>query len=90
MIKLFLRKLLSRNSALILQEASYVNGFIHLLMKPRDTGERLTKEETTRMKKDLKHLSMYVPALIIFLLPGGGLLLPLLAEILDRRKSRRI
>ena len=90
MIKLFLRKLLNRYSSLILQEAIYVNGFIHLLMKPRNTGGRLTKEETMQLKKDLKRLSMYVPALIIFLLPGGVLLLPLLAETLDRRKGRRI
>ena len=42
--------------------------------------------------KDLMRLLMKnrnTGALIIFLLPGGSLLLPLLAEVLDRRKKIR-
>jgi hypothetical protein len=38
----------------------------------------------------LKNLSKIIPALIIFLLPGGSFLLPILADVLDRRKTRRI
>ncbi len=34
-------------------------------------------------------VSAYVPMLIIFLLPGGSLLIPILADILDRRKKGR-
>ena len=30
-----------------------------------------------------------VPVIVIFILPGGTILLPLLAEILDRRKKKR-
>jgi hypothetical protein len=30
-----------------------------------------------------------VPVIIVFLLPGGSLMLPFLAEVLDRRKTIR-
>jgi len=30
-----------------------------------------------------------IPAVAIFSLPGGSFLLPILAEVLDRRKTRR-
>jgi len=88
-IRLFLRKLIQKNRALILNEATCINGFMHLLMKRRNTGEKWTNDEKTRLKMHIKHLSLYVPALFIFLLPGGSLLLPVLAEILDRRKTQR-
>jgi hypothetical protein len=34
-------------------------------------------------------MSKMVPVIVIFILPGGTILLPILAEILDRRKKRR-
>ena len=89
MIRLFLKKFIQKNRALILKEATYLNGFMRLLMKRRSTGEKWTKDEKTQLKVNIKHLSLYVPALFIFLLPGGSLLLPVLAEILDRRKKQR-
>ena len=89
MIRLFVRKLIQKNKALLLNEATCINGFMHLLMKRRNTGEKWTKDDKTRLKVHIKHLSLYVPALFIFLLPGGSLLLPILAEILDRRKKQR-
>ncbi|MGD0626313.1 MAG: hypothetical protein ABSB32_16530 [Thermodesulfobacteriota bacterium] len=49
-----------------------------------------TKEEKEQIKNHLKHISLYVPILLIFILPGGSLMLPILAEILDRRRTRRI
>jgi hypothetical protein len=49
-----------------------------------------TKEEKEQIKNHLKRLSLYIPILFIFVLPGGSLMLPFLAEILDRRKTRRI
>ena len=58
-------------------------------MKQRNTGVKWTGAEISRLKADLKHLSLYVPALIIFVLPFGLFLLPVLAEILDRRKESR-
>jgi len=89
MIKLFLKRHILKNRALILQESRHMAEFIQLLMKWRNTGVKWTGEEITRLKSHLKHLSLYVPALIIFVLPFGLLLLPILAEILDRREKSR-
>ena len=89
MIKLFLKRHLLKNKALILQESQHISDFILLLMKRRNTGVKWTGEEITILKSHLKHLSLYVPALIIFVLPFGLFLLPILAEILDRREKRR-
>jgi len=74
---------------MILDEAVQINGFMKLLMKPKNTHTGWTKEEKVQLRNHLKHLSCYVPVLIIFLLPFGSLLIPVLAEILDRRKSKR-
>lgn len=90
MIRVILKRLLEKNRAYVLKEADFVNGFMHLLMKPRNTGVQWTREEKKELKYDLKHLSVYVPVVIIFLLPGGSFLLPFLAEILDRRKIKRV
>jgi len=89
MIKLFLKRHILKNRALILQESQHMAEFIQLLMKRRNTGVKWTGEEITRLKSHLKHLSLYVPALIIFVLPFGLALLPILAEILDRREKSR-
>lgn len=90
MIRFLLKKLLEKNRTFLLKEADFVSGFMHLLMQPRNTGMQWSREEKKKLKNDLRHLSVYVPAIIIFLLPGGSLLLPFLAEILDRRKIKRI
>ena len=89
MIKLFLKRHILKYRALILQESQHMAEFILLLMKRRNTGEKWTGEEITRLKSHLKHLSLYVPVLIIFVLPFGSFLLPILAEILDRREKSR-
>jgi hypothetical protein len=90
MIKSFLRRHILKNRALILQESKYITEFIKLLMKQRNTGVKWTRDEITRLRSQLKHLSLYVPALIFFVLPFGSLLLPFLAEILDRREKSRV
>jgi cob(I)alamin adenosyltransferase len=90
MIKLFLKRHILKNKALILKEAKHMNDFMKLLMKQRNTGIKLTREEIRLMKSHVKHLSLYVPALIIFILPGGSLLLLILAEVLDRREKSRV
>jgi len=89
MIKSYFIDLFTKNKNLILDESEQIREFMHLLMIPTNTGVKWTKEEIKLLKKHLKHLSLYVPALIIFMLPFGALLLPVLAEVLDRRKHRR-
>ena len=89
MISFLLKKLIEKNRGFILREAQYLNGFMQLLMKHRNSGVKWTKPEKEQLKDNLKHLSAYVPVFIIFLLPGGALLLPFLSDILDRRKEPR-
>lgn len=89
MIRLFLKKHILNNRALIIKEGKYLQGFMLLLMKHRNTGAKWTIEEKTQLKSHLKHLSLYVPVLIIFALPLGALLLPILTEVLDRRDKDR-
>jgi hypothetical protein len=81
--------MVAKNKALLLLEAGKINDFMRLLMKYRNTQYTWTKEERKVLRAGLWHLSSYIPALIIFCLPGGSLLFPLLAEILDRRKNKR-
>jgi len=88
-IRAFLKSLLIKHKALFFQEAQRISGFLYILMKQRNTDERWTPEEKKEIKRNLKILAMYIPILIIFLLPGGSLLLPFLAEVMDRRKTRR-
>jgi hypothetical protein len=89
MIKLFFKKLLARNRDMILEEGEHIRGFMRLLMKHRNTGIVWTKEETRDLKSYVKRLILRVPVLIIIVLPFGFVLLPILAEILDRRKKSR-
>ncbi len=90
MIKPLLKRHLLKNRDLILREAKQIHDFMVLVMKRRNTGVGLTEEEMRQVRSQVRHLSLYVPALIVFVLPFGSLLLPILAEVLDRReKSRR-
>jgi hypothetical protein len=89
MIKLFFKRFISKNRDLLLEEGQYIRGFMQLLMKHRNTGIVWTQEETHDLKSYIKRLSLHVPVLIIIVLPFGLVLLPILAEILDRRKKRR-
>jgi len=89
MIRFFMKRLVAKNRELILKEACLISGFMSLFMKPVNSGVSWTREEKRELKQHIRHLSVYVPVLIIFLLPGGSFLLPLLADILDRRKRKR-
>lgn len=84
-----IRAHLIKNRDLIMNEAKYINGFMKLLMKQHNTGIKWTDAEKHKLKQSLRHLAAYMPALFLFLLPCGLLLLPVLAEIMDRRKISR-
>jgi len=85
-----LRKILVRYKTIIHAEADYMKGFMALLMKPRNTGIPWTRTEIRDLKRCIWHLAHYVPFVIVFLLPFGSLLLPVMAEVLDRRRERRV
>ncbi|MFH1146628.1 MAG: hypothetical protein V1736_02850 [Pseudomonadota bacterium] len=69
----------------ILNEVLRIDDLMYLLTK--GTYARWSKEESAILKSHLKHLATRIPALALLLAPGGMLLLPILAEALDRRKS---
>jgi hypothetical protein len=83
------KRLLVGNREFILKEALEVRGFMQLLTKHRNTGLPWSKEEKRELKSHLRVISKVAPVMAVFFLPGGSLLLPLLAEVLDRRKHKR-
>ena len=89
MIISYFKKLLIKNREFILMEVLAVKGLMCLLMKDRNTGEKWTGEEKTEIKNHLRNISKVIPVILVFLLPGGSLFLPFLAEVLDRRNKRR-
>ena len=89
MVRRILKRQMEKYKDLIYSEADYMKGFMSLLMKPRNTGLPWTQEESRALKTYVRHLAHYVPFTIIFLLPFGSLLLPAMAEILDRRRLQR-
>lgn len=72
----------------IRNELSQASGLIPILMKRRNGGQ-WTPEERTMLYRDLRALSNLSPYLIPLLMPGGILMLPLLAWWLDNRRKRR-
>ena len=70
--------------AIGLADLYHIQGFMHLLMKPRN-GMRWTTEDKQELRSHLMSLAETLPYLAVFSLPGGLLLLPILARIMDRR-----
>jgi len=89
MIKKYLKKLIIINKQAVLMEVLSIQGLMQLLMKIRNTDEKWTKEEKKEIRMHLGSIAKIVPTVALFSLPGGSFLLPILAEVLDRRKTRR-
>lgn len=90
MIPLFIKKLFILNKQRILDEVVKIRGFMRLVMKQKNTGIKWTKYELAKVKLHIKNISKFFPIFIIFLLPGGLILLGLLVLILERRKRKRL
>jgi hypothetical protein len=72
----------------MLLEMSHAQGLTQLLMKPRN-GMPWSAEDKAALRAHLRRIAKALPAFGIFSLPGGTVLLPLLAALLDRRKRHR-
>ena len=72
----------------IRNELSQVRGLIPILMKRRNGGQ-WSAEERAMLHRDLRALSNLGPYLIPLIMPGGILMLPLLAWWLDSRRKIR-
>ena len=83
-----IRRHLHKERDVILRHVLAVRGLMGLLMKPRNTGLGWTPDEIAQVRARLRALVWLVPSLLVFLLPGGLFLLPILTEVLDRRQCQ--
>jgi hypothetical protein len=80
-----LQKILFRYKKKILKEIESIKDLMSLLMK--GTKGKWTKGELLQIKSHFLILGKKFPIFMVFMLPGGTVLLPLLVEVLDRRKK---
>jgi hypothetical protein len=66
-----------------------IEGLIAVLMKRRN-GQQWTPEDRALLRAEFARLARATPGFLIFMLPGGALLLPLYAWFLDTRRTRRV
>ncbi len=82
------KEAVARQREMVLAEAVEVKDLMRILMKERN-HQKWEDEDIAAIKAHLIHLAKAIPVLAIVLAPGGLILLPILAEILDRRTKRR-
>ena len=75
-------KLVSRNKTRLIKELSESKELVKLFRK--STQHDLSFEEKKKVKKQLLDICKSIPSLTIFLLPGGGLLLPILIKFIPQ------
>jgi hypothetical protein len=75
-------KLIKRNKKRFIKEISESRELMILLAK--STTKELNIEEKKKVKKQLLDICKTVPSLTIFLLPGGGILLPILVKYIPQ------
>ena len=75
-------KLIIRNKDRLTKEIKESGELMQLLAK--STRKDLSKEEKKKVKKQLLDVCKTIPSLTIFLLPGGGLLLPILIKFIPQ------
>ena len=71
---------LHRNKLRLAQELKQSKEAVFLIKK--GTHSSLTEEEKEKVKIQLLDICKAIPALAVFLLPGGALLLPLLIKLI--------
>lgn len=74
--------LIKRNKKRLTKEISESKELMQLLAK--STKQNLDVEEKKKVKKQLLDICKTIPSLTIFLLPGGGLLLPILIKFIPQ------
>ena len=75
-----IKALLKKNKARFLKELAESKELVFLLKK--SVSEKLTDEEKAKVKEQLLDICKSIPALAVFMLPGGALLLPLLIKLI--------
>lgn len=75
-----IKLLLQKNKLRLYQELSQSKEALFLLQKSTHTA--LNEEEKSKVRIQLLDVCKAIPALAVFMLPGGALLLPLLIKLL--------
>ena len=78
----------SRERVRLYEEMHQMRGLLPLLMKQRN-GYRWTELDRKRIKVHLHRLVELSPYMVLFIAPGGFVVLPLLAWWLDKRHLKR-
>lgn len=75
-------KLINRNKKRLIKEISESKELMILLAQ--STNRELDEDEKKKVKKQLLDICKTIPSLTIFLLPGGGILLPILIKYIPQ------
>ncbi len=75
-----IKKILEKNSKSLVQELKQSKELVILLNKSAYT--KLSEEEKSKVKSQLLDVLKSIPALAVFLLPGGLVLLPIIAKLI--------
>ncbi|WP_438972769.1 LETM1 domain-containing protein [Polaribacter sp.] len=75
-----IKVLLQKNKSRLRQELMQSKEAMFLIKK--STHSKLTEEEKVKIKIQIIDICKSIPALAVFLLPGGSLLLPLLIKLI--------
>ncbi|MEZ4937124.1 MAG: LETM1 domain-containing protein [Crocinitomicaceae bacterium] len=73
-------KAVTNNKEKILQELSESKELVALIKK--STTKELSRDEKKKVRKQLGDLAKSIPALTVFMLPGGAILLPIVLKLL--------
>ena len=79
--------LAERERRALLAEMVQVRGLMPLLMKRRNK-QKWTEADLHELQIHIKRLGKLSPYIVVFVMPGGFAMLPVLAWWLDRRRQR--
>jgi len=80
--------LAERERKFLLSEMSQVKGLMPVLMKRRNK-QNWTPEDIAEIRVQVRRISKITPYLVVVVMPGGFVVLPVLAWWLDRRRGKR-
>jgi hypothetical protein len=81
-------ELAERERRFLLAEMSQVKGLMPVLMKRRNK-QKWSDEDIAHIRAQLRRVTRLSPYLVVIVMPGGFVVLPVLAWWLDRRRARR-
>jgi hypothetical protein len=79
--------LADRERKYLLAEMVQMKGLLPVLMKRRNR-QKWSSEDIAEIRAQLSRLQRISPYLVVFVMPGGFAMLPVLAWWLDRRRNR--